>query len=146
MDHEEFFQVLGYLTNPIRRCKLDAEMHELSCNRFERRYEDNAGELPDSSNPHYIILHQEADKWGIELRIYFDANEEPHRAIKDLLREPSPGSDRRWRINNNDLIWDLIYYGFRLAESQNEQLVRGLVENEEPQNIELFNSGYAMPF
>lgn len=140
MTPNEFFEVLGYLTHPKRECKLDAEMHSGAQNGFERRYLLLSGITPRVNNHNYYILHQGADKWGVELRVYFyNTSGTVPQAIQTMIRSSRPGDLRDTRINNNDLIWDFIEYGFLLDDTQNEPRVRQRVP---AQYLSDFNRGY----
>lgn len=131
MNDHEFFEVLGYLANSNRQCKLDAEMPLKSQAEFETRYISLTEITPYPDDRNYYILHEEADKWGIELRIYFkaDINNVP-QIIRDMVRSSRPGEPRNCRINDNELIWQLIAHGFLLGDSQDIERIRSRVPPE----------------
>jgi len=131
MNTSEFFEILGFLANPARHCKLDAEMHSRSRQGFESRYITLSGETPQSDDRNYYILHDDADKWGVELRIYFDGNKPSlPQPIQPMAVSSRPGGVHGLRINNNDLIWDLIEYGFLLGDTQDDGRIRSGVPAE----------------
>ena len=143
MNDYEFFEVLGYLTNPNRQCKLDAEMPVNAQNGFESRYVRLTGITPQPDDHNYYILHEGADKWGVELRIYFNAdfNNIPS-TIQNMVVTPRPGTIYTRRINDNNLIWRLIEYGLLLSDTQDENRIRNRVPN---QFLADFNRGYQIP-
>ncbi len=143
MNDNEFFEILGYLTNSNRQCKLDAEMPANAQNGFESHYNRLTGIIPQPDNQNYYILHQGADKWGVELRIYFIANfDNIPLVIQNMAVTPRPSTIYNRRINDNDLIWRFIEYGFLLGDTQNESRIRNRVPN---QFLADFNRGYQIP-
>jgi len=140
MDDHEFFEVLGYLTNPNKQCKLDAEMHPNARDGFESRYTRLTGIVPQPDNRNYYIWSEDANKWGVELRVYFCANSNNiPLAIRGMVVTSRPGTIYNQRINNNDLIWRFIDYGFLLGDTQVEDRIRNRVPD---QFLDDFNSGY----
>ncbi len=138
MNAQEFFECLGYLASPQRETKLDAEVPEKARERFEKRYYNLTGVRPIPDNHNYYILHPDADKWGVELRIYFIANDNVPRPLNRMKVTPRPGTKYNDRINDNKFIWKLIEYGFRLGDSQDLNLIRSKVP---PQYMTDFNKG-----
>ena len=128
MNRSEFFEILGYLSSPHRRCKLDAEMHSRTQRKFESKYSRLTGITPTVDDHNYYILHQGADKWGVELRVYFDSDQSSvPQIIRNMIRSSRPGEPRNSRINDNKLIWRLIEYGFLLNDIQNINRIRSYV-------------------
>ena len=140
MDEYDFFEVLGYLTNPNKQCKLDAEMHPNVRDGFESRYVELTGIVPQPDNRNYYIWSEDANKWGLELRVYFYADSDNiPLTISSKVVTSRPGMIQNRRINGNDLIWHLIEYGFLLSDTQDEDRIRNMVPN---QFIDDFNRGY----
>ena len=143
MNEHEFFEVLGYLTNPNRQCKLDAEMHPRSQHNFESRYIELTGHAPQPDDHNYYILHKGADKWGLELRVYFvSASDNIPRAIQNMVVSPRPATIYNCRINDNNLIWRLIENGILLSDIQDEGRIRNMVPEQHSTD---FNRGYQLP-
>jgi len=136
MNSHELFEVIGYLCNPIRQCKLDAEMRPIHQEDFENRYRQLSGNNPNNSNQNYYILDQDANKWGPELRIYFIRQENVPEQIAWNIRTSRPGDIYNVRINNNELFWNLIQYGFLLSDSQNEQRIRNRIPTDNLDDFE----------
>jgi len=137
MNQNEFFEALGYLSSPQRNCKLDAEMHLGSQTRFESEYSHLTGIIPVADYHNYYILHEGADKWGVELRIYFDSNEASiPQIIRNMVRSSRPGEPRNSRINDNKLIWKFIEHGFLLNDLQDIARIRSKIPAQFLANFE----------
>ena len=132
MNDNEFYEILGYLSSPIRRTRLDAEVPPGKENNFEEKYEVITGTRPIPNKSNYYILHEGVNKWGVELRIYFiiTDNDSVPNTIKELKVSPPPGSGYNSRINKNSFIWPLIENGFRLGDNQNVEQIRNYVPVE----------------
>ena len=121
MTRTQLNQAYAYLTNPLRRPFIEAEIANSSQRRFEDGYAVSTTGYPLPINTYempYFVLPANADKWGIELRLYFIAD----NLIPDFLHEISTGNNRpgyeqyNRRINNNELINYLFERGFILGE------------------------------
>jgi len=139
MTDSEFFEILGYLTSPERNTKLDAETHPRSQNSFEERYVQLTGIQPTEDNHNYYVWDQNTNKWGIELRIYFNGSDHIPALLTEMTVSARPGFGYNMRVNNNDFIWRLIEYGFSLRDDQNSNRVRQLVHSD---YINAFENGY----
>jgi hypothetical protein len=126
MNEATFFKCLGYLASPSRQTKLDVELRPEQRSKFESRYENITGIIPIPDNINYYLLQQNADKWGVELRIYFVRNENIPDELDTMVVSPRPdqGYNARINNNNNNFIWQLIEYGFRLGNSQDINLIK----------------------
>ena len=76
------------------------------------------------------------------MRLYFIENQDIPPCLEHM-RRPSTYYRNEYkqynaRINNNEFIWQLIEYGFRLGDSQDLNLIRSKVP---PQYISDFNRG-----
>ncbi len=140
MNDSEFLEILGYLSSPKRNTKLDVETHPREQDAFERKYMELAGINPVSDDRNYYVLNQNADKWGKEMRIYFNGirNNLP-RKLRDLVVSSRPNSGYEFRVNNNDFVWRLIEHGFLLGDGQDEMRVRKGVPMK---YLADFNNGY----
>jgi hypothetical protein len=122
-----FFVSVGYLASNERQTKLDAELHKRAQSRFESKYRDITGVTPKPDDRNYYLLHSDADKWGVELRISFISNDNIPLYLKDSVVDPRPGGEYNSRINDNDFIWQLIEYGFRLSNEQDTNLIASYI-------------------
>lgn len=132
-----FFVSVGYLASNERQTKLDAELHKRAQSRFESKYQAITGVTPKSDDVNYYLLHKDADKWGVELRIYFISNSNMPLYLKGRVVDPRPGGRYDSRINDNKFIWKLIEYGFRLSDEQDTDLIASYIPeayNEDFQN------------
>lgn len=141
MTNGDFFEALGYLCNPTRQCKLDAEMHPESQPAFESRYFRLTDKRPPPDRYNYYVLHEGADKWSIELRIYFNASSNIPPNISSMVVEPPPGVSHNARINRNEFIWRLIEHGFLLGNTQDAERIRNRVPSE---HLADFNRGFQL--
>ncbi len=140
MTGNEFFEILGYLASPLRNTKLDIETHPRRRLTLEPQYELLTGDQLQEDNVNYYVWDEDANKWGAELRIYYNGNLTIMPTIlSDLRRTARPGDGYENRINSKDLVWKLITYGFRVGNGQDESLVRSYV----PEGyMEVFENGF----
>jgi len=144
MNPQGLFECLGYLAAPQRRTRIDIELPERKRQEFEQKYEQLTGNIPHRDNQFYYVWPDTANKWGIEMRLYFIENNN----LPDPLRRLRVSSTyyreeyRHYnaRINKNDFIWQLIEHGFRIGDSQDLGLIRNNVPQEQEYE-EYFNRG-----
>ncbi|MCP9200813.1 hypothetical protein MKO06_12910 [Gramella sp. GC03-9] len=121
MTTEELNQAYNYFTQPNIQTYIEAEVAHTSRNRFERDYAEFTGNQPlpvDTNSKPYFVLAPNANKWGIELRIYFTEDEDNIPEFLDALATSNtrPGYEMYdKRINNNELINYLLSRGFTLG-------------------------------
>ena len=131
MTEAEFFGIVGYLASQIRSTKLDIETHPNGRENLESRYNTLAGEILQEDNINYYVWDEDTNKWGAELRIYFNGNLETMPAQLASMRVSSrPRSGHNNRVNNNDFIWRLIEYGFKASDEQDYVQIRIHIPNE----------------
>lgn len=130
MNIYDFYESLGYLSNPIRQTKLDAELPIKEQTKFESKYHRLTGIIPKPDNKNYYILHNKVDKWGIELRINFISPGIIPQSLKKMAVQPRPSTKYTHRVNNNEFIWELIQAGFLLGDTQDDNRIRNLVPNK----------------
>lgn len=140
LERDSLLEVLGFFAAPSRLTRIEAELSQKDKDRFETKYKYLTGISPTHDNDtYYLWKTTDPDaKFGIELRVYFHANKIP-QCIQSLItkcgRQDAKYKKFNHRINNNDLIWLLIQYGFRLGEVQNTIIIIQKI-------IEKFNEGY----
>jgi len=90
---------------------LEAEVVPRQQKRFEKRYQEATGTLVSPGSPEHY--QDQANKWGSELRVYF--NDPGLRAVLDALgahvegpRKGYKSSQYRFRVNDNKLWWNLV--------------------------------------
>jgi hypothetical protein len=137
--------IAGYLANPKRMTHIEVELPQDMLAKYKSDYEATTEgfAFPKSrkADPIYIIP-KGGDKWGREMRIYYVANSD---AIPSELLEISTKSNRHGyefynhRVNNNDLIDQLIVFGFVLGSDQDLARIKGKI----PRHLRPeFDSGY----
>jgi len=100
--------------------RLEAEVHPNRLGSFQTQYLNATGQRVDFGNP--PELQEQPNKWGAELRIYFNASSQ---TVADLVangfhvtRPTAYGDQFQYRINNNELWWDLVEnHGYELADN-----------------------------
>lgn len=130
---EDFFVVLGYLASPDRECKLDVELPSTKEKSFKDRYAELSGVTPSVDHHNFYLWPEGSNKWGVELRIYFKADNMDNipTAIRSMVvsaRFPNPAHN--CRINRNKFIWELIKHGFLLGDTQNLERIQERVPQE----------------
>jgi hypothetical protein len=125
----DFFVVLGYLASNERQTKLDIETHPNQQVRIEYRYHTLTGiSLVPSAN--YYVWSADANKWGSELRIYFHMNDNiPQQLNRLVVSSRFQNSYHNARINDNDFVWKLIEYGFRVEDNQDVSRIATRIPN-----------------
>lgn len=137
MTDAEFFEIVGYLASQIRGTKLDIETHPSRRESLEAQYITITGEVLHEDNINYYVWDEDTNKWGAELRIYFNGNlTTMPTTLGDLRRTSIPSDKYENRVNKNALIWRLIACGFRVGNGQNDSLIRSYVPEEYMQDFE----------
>ncbi len=121
MTMEEFNQALGYLREPIREVLIEAEMPASSQNRFENIYltSTDGRPLPNrTDSAPYYVWESGANKWGVELRLYFISDSNIPGSLRELCVNNNRHGYEKYnkRINNNEFIYNLFENGFVLGE------------------------------
>jgi hypothetical protein len=119
MTGQELDQAFEYFNQPTMQVYIEAEIAHSSRLRFEEEYAGltNNSPLPiQTDEKPYFVLDSTADKWGIELRIYFIDDNIPNFLDAISTSNTRPGYEAyNRRINKNELINYLFSRGFRLG-------------------------------
>ena len=143
MTLNEFFEILGYLASPSRNTKLDVETHPRSQQPFESKYSNLAKINPIPDHHNYYVWDHNTNKWGSEMRIYFNGNRgNIPQELFNISVSPRPGFCYDFRVNINKFIWKLIEYWFLLGDTQNGARIRQRVLQ---QYLTDFTRGLAIP-
>ncbi len=110
-----------YLLDDDRNVRLEAEAKEDRLRRFFSEYRRITGEPLTDRTDGIVVLQDDADKWGLELRIYIsditDFPEEYRRYLTSNTRFEEKYQAYAARLNNNYLIMQLIRIGLRIGDS-----------------------------
>jgi len=121
MTDEEFADCLEYLDAIKDTVFIEVEMKASDKDRFDTKYEllTNLNVPTNSDTSPYYVWSANADKLGIELRMYYQATDQ----IPDALSEISTSNRRHGyenynlRVNNNDFIWKLFENNYCLGQN-----------------------------
>jgi len=121
------------LFEKFNQCFLEICITDKDRARFERLYLAATSETPNKEDGYWERdLHNKADAWGIEYRIYFKTVtpwlieslnkigvrvEQPKHMIAIELGKHHPEHDYKLRIANSDFFWQMVKYGYRLGEN-----------------------------
>lgn len=146
MTHADLFETAGYFANPIRNSRIEIEARQKTITAYGAAYFTLTGtNLPVGSDAVYI-LPDNANKWGREMRLYFvcaDRSMLP-LAIAGLETEGGRPGYEMWnqRLNNKDIIDELLHYKFVIGNPQDEAAIRASIPTL---YIADFDRGYNLP-
>ncbi|MHB8336960.1 MAG: hypothetical protein ACYC6P_08370 [Ignavibacteriaceae bacterium] len=119
MTQTEFDESVIYLSDPTRQTLIEVELPVNSQTRFENLYATLTNNFPlpvSTEQAPFYIWAAGANKWGVELRLYFVSDGNLPNSLNELCvnnnRHGYEQYDRR--INNNDFIYDLFSRGYVL--------------------------------
>jgi protein subunit release factor B len=97
---------------------LEVEVHPSKVKDFEEKYLEKTGE----SASYQEGFQAQSNKWGTECRIYFNAPEETVKKLEENynISKASRGyrDEYDYRINSQELFWNLIEKGYRLGSNR----------------------------
>lgn len=98
---------------------LEAEVAPSSVGEFTSHYGRLAGKSPAASD--YFQIQD--NKWGLELRVYFNAPDWVCDSLRTLgyhIEDRSGGyrPEYAFRINHQGLFWSLVSHGYRLGHNE----------------------------
>lgn len=144
MNQNDFFEVLGFLANPIRNSRVELEATTDVINKYRPAYRALTGNILPTPSPFVTELPNGANKRGKELRVYFNAD--GTIPVELDIRKTSNnrhGYDAwNFRLNNVEIIGKFFQHGFIIGGTQDEASVIALVPNR---YLGDFNRGYAIP-
>jgi len=119
MTQTEFNEAVIYLSNANRQTLIEVELPLTSQVRFENIYANltNNHPLPTiTTQAPYYVWPDGANKWGVELRLYFISDANLPNALNVLCVNNNRHGYEQYdkRINNNDFIYDLFSRGYVL--------------------------------
>lgn len=97
---------------------LEAEVNPAVKSHFETQYHTLTGDMPTEGE----FFQLQPNKWGAELRIYFNCDTDLSDEFSDLDIRVEEGrrpyrSRWRYRINNKEFFWALVTAGYRLGHN-----------------------------
>lgn len=148
MTDQEFYVSAGYLAKNMCITTIEVEMPIRRKPKFVRDYAlwTRNYSLPINTNtaPYYVWQTDNPDdKWGLEIRCYFNSNEQMPQQLISVLEprqfQNRPGYPHERRISTNDFIIKLLQNGFVLGSHQNYNRIVTFIPN---QYLADFNTGY----
>lgn len=76
-------------------------------NQYNSKYTPSVNDRTDG----IIVLEEDANKWGLELRLYLHNNPDCIKATRNTVYRP----EYSYRINDRDIIWELFDMGYRIG-------------------------------
>lgn len=121
MEQQDLQEIIQYF-NSIRnqnRIWIEAEMPNSAKTSFDTKYQRLTNlPVPSVSDAYpYYVWPFGTNKWGVELRVYFLSDASMPISMRRLLTDNSrKGYEMyNYRINNNDVIWELFANDFHLG-------------------------------
>lgn len=104
-------ELIGGMQNLLIECEMPSSRKQ----RFRTRYHAAAGYAPNEE-----FMQTQNNKWGVEYRMYFDAPADIVDGLRDAgfnveARTTGYGAERAYRINDEELFWELIARGRHLG-------------------------------
>lgn len=143
-DEPLFWQWAGYLSNPLRRTDIHAEMPQSKEREFRENYFELTREpilLPGNSAPFYV-WKGDVNKYGAQLRVYFNGDAAAAPGPSGLFTVTSGRVQGSLRINKGDFVRHLFGIGFLLGKNAD---CAALVKPNVPSKFKAdFDSGFKM--
>lgn len=126
-------ELARYLIANNRDIRIEAEARQSRLESFFNQYRRITGESINGDTDGIVLLQNDADKWGLELRIYMSNADNFPAHYSDYLTTCTRVEEKYQgylaRLNNNDIIIELIRIGFRIGENQNRELIISNIEH-----------------
>ena len=108
-----YTELLDYLRG--QECFIEAEARPSRMRNFINEYNRKYGEALSIHDDGMILLQEDANKWGLELRLYVRAC--PPANIKSLgfTHNDAYRNDFSYRLNDNDILEYLFDHGYRIG-------------------------------
>lgn len=106
--------IADYFESTSQEVFIEAEGKPSHIRKFIDDYNRKYGENLQMMDEGLIVLQEDANKWWLELRIYFNDKAgmpDDVKVTKNTVYRP----EYRYRINNNDIIRELFDYGYRIG-------------------------------
>lgn len=90
---------------------IEAEGRPSRLKKFYLDYNSMYSPSIDDCSDGIIVLHEDANKWGLELRLYMHERPSCIRATSNTVYK----SEYSYRVNDVDVIWELFELGYRIG-------------------------------
>ncbi len=112
MSIEKLNEIVKYFEDNST-CLIEAEVKDTQVLSFKKTYK----ELTGSENIDSTHFHSIPNKWGIELRVYYNSNDKTPSEVLSLSTSNSRSGFTAYnkRINNNEIIFELFKKGFKIG-------------------------------
>ena len=99
--------------------RIEVELKKNDEEKFRQKYYRLTKQEVPTDSKAYTLLMYDADKWGIELRIYYVSDGKEPDIVKDIRTKPRKDRNDMYthRLNNNDVIWKLLESGLLLGDN-----------------------------
>ncbi len=108
--YEELVEFLS-----TEECFIEAEGKMSSINNFIDRYNRAFGTTLRSNDDGIILLQDDANKWGLELRLYVRSCPPINVKRFGFTHNNAYRNDFTYRLNNNDIVNFLFDIGYRIG-------------------------------
>lgn len=106
-------ELVDFLRN--NECFIEAEGKLPSINRFIDDYNGRFGTTLSAHDDGIILLQNDANKWGLELRLYVRTCPPPNVKRLGFTHNDAYRNDFSYRLNNNDIVAYLFTQGYRIG-------------------------------
>lgn len=123
MIDQELLEIVQYFDSLRNQGKIwiEVEMPNTSKGAFDRKYQRMTGySVPLESDVYpYYVWPPGANKWGVELRLYFLSDASMPVFLQGVITANSRKGYEHFdfRINRNEIIWKLFANGFHLGNN-----------------------------
>ena len=95
------------------RVFIEAEGRPSRLMSFYQEYNGKYSPTISNDTDGIIVLEKDADKWGLELRLYLHYRPEFIKTTKNTVYR----NEYAYRINDVDVIWELFDLGYRIGRN-----------------------------
>ncbi len=90
---------------------IEAEARPSRLSSFYNEYNGKYGPSINDATDGVIVLDEDANKWGLELRLYLHYQPTCMQATRNTVYR----SEYFYRINDVDIIWEMFDLGYRIG-------------------------------